>query len=165
MITILKFIFTIPIKIYDFIIFILVKIILFFHFIYKLLFVRKIYSLKQIDKMDGYAFEEATIQILKKNHFTNIQATPLSQDYGVDILCEKDGICYAIQCKNYQKNVGVEALQQAISGCIYYEYDIPVVLTNSYFTRQAKELSRQTEVELWDRDILENLCERKRKFR
>lgn len=101
---------------------------------------------------EGIKFEKKMCRLLKKNGFRNVKNTRASGDFGVDILARKRRRTYAIQCKYYSGNVGVDAVQQASCGCQYYEADIPVVLTNSYFTKNAMELAEQTEVELWDGD-------------
>ena len=107
-----------------------------------------------IDDMDGHDFEYFCADILKRNGFSNVEVTRGSGDYGIDILAEKDGISYAIQCKRYNGNVGNKAVQEALSGKVYYDCDEAVVLTNSYFTNQAMETARRTDVTLWDRDML-----------
>ena len=91
------------------------------------------------DNMDGHAFEYYCADILRKNRFENVEVTQGSGDHGIDILAEKDGITYAIQCKCYSSNIGNAAVQQAHTGKSLYHKDIAVVLTNQHFTAQAKE--------------------------
>lgn len=107
-----------------------------------------------IDNMDGHSFEYYCAGLLEKNGFQNVEVTRGSGDHGIDILAEKDGITYAIQCKCYSSNIGNAAIQQAHSGRDIYEKDIAVVLTNRYFTNQAKADAAKTGVKLWDRDVL-----------
>lgn len=108
-------------------------------------------------KMTGEQFEEYVCEILKRNGYRHVQLTQRSGDYGIDILAEYKGVRYAIQCKFYQKPVGVAAIQQAYSGCVYYQCDYPVVVTNNSFTSQAMKLAMRNEVELWDGDRLEKM--------
>ena len=112
------------------------------------------YNLYEIDQMDGHSFEYFCADVLNRNGFSNVTVTKGSGDYGIDILAERNGQSFAIQCKRYNGRIGNKAVQEALSGCVYYGYDIPVVLTNSYFTEQAKETARRTNVELWDRETL-----------
>lgn len=98
----------------------------------------------------GVEFEHEMCRILKKNGFREIKMTKTSGDFGADILAKRNGLIFAIQCKYYTGTVGVDAVQQASSGCQYYEADLPVVVTNSYFTRNAVQLAEQTGVVLWD---------------
>lgn len=111
----------------------------------------------QYDYMDGHDFEYYCADILKKNGFSNVEVTQGSGDHGIDILADKDDISYAIQCKCYSSNIGNAAVQQAHTGKSIYHKDIAVVLTNQYFTAQAKEEADVLGVKLWDRDKLQEL--------
>lgn len=73
---------------------------------------------------------------------------------GIDVLAEKDGVTYAIQCKCYSDNVGNHAVQEAHSGASYYGRMVAAVMTNRYFTAAAKETAARIHVLLWDRDKL-----------
>jgi HJR/Mrr/RecB family endonuclease len=112
---------------------------------------------KNYDNMDGFEFEQYCAEILKKNGFDNVEVTQGSGDHGVDVLAEKDGITYAIQCKCYSSSIGNSAIQQAHSGKSIYKRDIAVVMTNQYFTPQAIEEAAQIGVKLWDRDKLNKM--------
>jgi len=107
---------------------------------------------KAYTSMTGWEFEEYCADILKSKGFKSVQVTKGSGDQGIDVLATKKGIRYAIQTKNYTRPVGNKAVQEAFSGCAYYDYDIPVVLTNATFTPSAKELARKTGVQLWNID-------------
>lgn len=109
------------------------------------------------DNMTGVEFEKFAAHILSQNNFINIKMTPASGDHGVDILAEKDNVTYAIQCKCYSSNIGNSAVQQAHTGKSLYHRDIAVVLTNQYFTQQAKDEAKELHVKLWDRDTLNNM--------
>ena len=109
------------------------------------------------NKNDGYMFEEYIASLLKCSGYTNVEVTPPTGDFGIDVLAEKNGISYAIQCKKYSGRVGVDAVQQVLAGKGYYKSDIGVVVTNSYFTQQAIELAKAVNIELWDNDKLNEL--------
>ena len=111
----------------------------------------------QFDYMTGLDFENFCADVLEKNGFSKVEVTQGSGDHGIDILAEKDGITYAIQCKCYSSNIGNSAVQQAHSGKSIYKRDIAVVLTNQYFTSQAKEDASELGVKLWDRDKLNEM--------
>ena len=111
------------------------------------------------DSMEGHDFEYFCADILRKNGFNNVEVTQGSGDHGIDILAEKDDISYAIQCKCYSSNIGNAAVQQAHTGKSLYHKDVAVVMTNRYFTQQAKEEATQLGVKLWDRDKLDDLIE------
>ena len=109
--------------------------------------------------MTGADFEQFCGEMLRKNGFKNVEVTKASGDHGVDILAEKDDITYAIQCKCYSSNIGNAAVQQALTGKKFYHKDIAVVLTNQYFTSQAKEEAAVLGVKLWDRDRLNEMID------
>lgn len=113
-----------------------------------------------IDKMNGYEFEWFCAKLLRKIGYCNVSVTQCSSDQGIDVLAEKDSVRFAIQCKHYSGTVGNRAVQEAYSGCKYYDCDVPIVMTNSYFSDSAKQLANKNQVILWDRNILFYYIER-----
>ena len=97
---------------------------------------------------------------LRKNGYENVEVTPGSGDQGIDVLAERDGIKYAIQCKCYSKDLGNTPVQEAEAGRVFYGCHVGVVMTNRYFTKGAKELAEKTRTILWDRDRLEEMLEK-----
>ena len=85
---------------------------------------------EEYDLMEGHEFEHYCGELLKKCGFQEVQVTRGSGDYGVDILAEKDGVTYAVQCKCYNAPVGVKAVQEAYAGRDYYDRMVGAVLTN-----------------------------------
>lgn len=112
-----------------------------------------------IDGMEGHDFEYFCAQLLKKRGFEEVTVTRGSGDFGVDILAEKEGITYAIQCKCYSESVGVKAVQEAYAGRDYYDRMVGVVLTNQYFTAPAVEAAKKLKILLWDRGYLDSMME------
>ena len=60
-----------------------------------------------LDEMEGVEFEQYCAELLRNRGFIDVKLTKASGDFGVDILAEKDGVTYAIQCKRYADPVGV----------------------------------------------------------
>lgn len=114
-------------------------------------------KLAAVDAMDGHEFEYFCAELLKENGFVNVEVTQASGDFGVDVLAEKDGVTYAVQCKCYSDKVGNHAVQEATSGAQYYHRMVAVVLTNSTFTPAAIETAQKTNVLLWDRENLKEM--------
>lgn len=56
--------------------------------------------------MDGLEFEQFCAQLLRDNGFNHVEVTKGSGDFGIDILAEKMGVTFAIQCKCCQSKVG-----------------------------------------------------------
>lgn len=113
----------------------------------------------EIDEMEGHDFEYFCADLLEKTGFLEVEVTKGSGDYGVDILAEKDGVTYAIQCKCYHSPIGVKAVQEAYAGRDYYDRMVGAVLTNQYFTSPAVEAAKKLKILLWDRGYLERLME------
>ncbi len=114
---------------------------------------------KDFDLLDGHDFEYYCADLLVKRGFQEVEVTKGSGDYGIDILAEKEGITYAIQCKCYTTPVGVKAIQEAYAGRDYYDCMVGAVLTNQYFTQPAVEAARKLKILLWDRGYLESMLE------
>ena len=109
--------------------------------------------------MEGFDFEYYCADLLELNGFYDVNVTQSSGDYGIDILAEKDGVTYAIQCKRYSGPVGIKAVQEAYSGRDYYDRMVGCVLTNQYFTKAAVDAAKKLKILLWDRDYLESMEE------
>ncbi len=112
-----------------------------------------------LDEMEGHEFEHFCADLLEKHGFIDVEVTKGSGDYGIDILAEKDGVTYAIQCKCYSDPVGVKAVQEAYAGRDYYDRMVGAVLTNQYFTTPAVEAAKRLKILLWDRGYLESMME------
>lgn len=117
------------------------------------------YELNKVDALGGYEFENWCACLLRKNGFSNVKLTPASGDQGVDILAEKDGIRYAIQCKCYSSDLGNKPIQEVNTGRSIYRCQLGVVMTNRYFTNGAKDAAEATGILLWDRDKLRLMME------
>lgn len=111
-------------------------------------------TMKQIDEMNPFKFEYLTKVLLEKLDYNNVVLTNDSNDYGIDVLAEQDGIKYGFQCKHYSGNVGIAAVQQAYAGIQHYGCNIGIVITNSSFTKQAQKQAKETNIILWDRKKL-----------
>ncbi|MDR2889804.1 MAG: restriction endonuclease [Lachnospiraceae bacterium] len=137
----------------------LILIILFFFMRYK-----KARTARHWDDMDGQDFEYFCADLLQKRGFIEVEVTKGSGDYGIDILAEKEGVTYAIQCKRYSGPVGVKAMQEAYAGRDYYDRMVGVVMTNQYFTTPAVEAARKLKILLWDGGYIDELMAGDTKF-
>ena len=108
-------------------------------------------DLRKIDKMTGREFEEYLVVQFKKLGYKVI-LTAESGDYGADLVIERNGKRTIIQAKRYDGNVGNSAVQEVVAALGYYDADDGIVVSNSYFTANAKILANANGVELWDRD-------------
>jgi HJR/Mrr/RecB family endonuclease len=111
-------------------------------------------GLFEIDVMTGVDFERRLASLFGDLGY-RVVPTGRSGDFGGDLLVTDDaGRTAVVQSKRYRKSVGVSAIQEAHAARSYYGADLAIVVTNSTFTRQARELAERTGVELWDRDVI-----------
>ena len=70
--------------------------------------------------------------------------TQKNHDFGADIIVTKNSKKYAIQVKHRNKdNVPVAAIQEVIGAIGYYEADQGIVISNGYYTLNARKLARK----------------------
>ena len=113
----------------------------------------------KIDQLSGFEFE-----LLIKSGYHSVKITQASGDYGIDLLAKKNQVSYGFQCKRYQKNIGVSAIQQAYGGISYYHLDRAIVITNSYFTEAAYQLAAVNDILLIDRQKLLKMLKKSKLF-
>lgn len=121
------------------------------------------YCVNAVDKMGGHEFEYWCADLLRKNGFFGVKVTQGSGDQGVDILAQKDGIKYAIQCKCYSSDLGNKPVQEVNAGKTIYHCHVGAVMTNQFFTTGAKQAAEATGVLLWDRNKLMEFLENAKK--
>lgn len=68
-------------------------------------------------------------------------ATSGSGDQGADVIVEKDGLLFVVQCKMYSQPVGNKAVQEVSSAKDYYDAAGAVVVTNNDYTKSARQLA------------------------
>lgn len=98
----------------------------------------------------GEDYEKYVAERLAESGYMNIALTPTSNDYGADVICEKDGVKYCVQCKMYSNPVGVSAVQEIVTAKAHYQCERAMVITSNVFTAQAKKLASENAVILVD---------------
>ncbi len=98
--------------------------------------------------MNGHDYEYVVAQYLMGQGYTNVEVTKASGDYGIDVIANKDGHKYAVQCKYYSHPVGISAVQEVVAGKVMYGCDKAMVVTNSTYTNAAMELAQTNNVTL-----------------
>lgn len=111
----------------------------------------------EIDHMDGHQFEYFVADILRRNGFSSVEVTKASGDYGVDIVAIRNGKKWAFQCKRYENTLGLKPIQEVYTGAAKYHASKAAVVTNSYFSQNAKTLAQELGVKLWDRTVLSGM--------
>ncbi len=95
--------------------------------------------------VSGAQFEAETAVILTNAGFS-IRRVGATGDQGADLIAEKDGLTYAVQCKDYAEAVGNAAVQQALAAKSFYRTDYAVVCAPAGFTKSAKALAASSDV-------------------
>jgi restriction system protein len=110
-------------------------------------------GIQDIDHMDGRTFEKRL-----EVHFSQlgyrVELTPYVGDYGADLVITKAGVRTVVQAKRHKRRVGLRAVQEAVAAKGKYNCAEAMVVTNRFYTHQARELARANRVTLWDRKKL-----------
>ena len=101
--------------------------------------------------MTGHEYEQVVARYLQRHGYYGVQVTKGSGDFGVDVIARKGLTKYAVQCKYYSHAVGLDAIQEVVAGKTYYGCDAAMVVTNSTFTKAARELATRNGVKLIER--------------
>lgn len=112
--------------------------------------------LEDIDQLNGYEFEDFLKTLFSKMGY-HVEQTKLSGDQGADLVIVKFGEKTVIQAKRFGGKVGNKAVQEIFAAMSLYEAHKGMVITNNYFTPAAFELASATNIELVDRNGLEEL--------
>jgi SNF2 family DNA or RNA helicase/HJR/Mrr/RecB family endonuclease len=118
-------------------------------------------SLLDIDRLHPNLFEASIAALYKKQGF-EIYLTPYSNDKGVDVVVLKNGENYLIQVKQTKSLVGNEAIQEICTAKNYYENKFNeqfnlLTVTNNDYSSSAKILAKTNDIQLFNRNHLENL--------
>lgn len=110
-------------------------------------------GIEKIDKMTGENFEIFLENLFRRKGY-KVKRTPLSGDFGADLVIEKDNAIIAVQAKRYNDKVSLGAVQEVVGAIAHYSCNGGMVITNSNFTKAAFELANSNNIELWDREKL-----------
>lgn len=110
-------------------------------------------GIDKIDKFQGEEFEKLLFYYYKELGY-KVKLTPITNDFGADLILKKKGEVTVVQAKRYKSSVGIKAVQEIIGAKAYYKADKCVVVTNSYFTKSAIDLAEANCVTLINRKDL-----------
>lgn len=113
----------------------------------------RLIGMDQINRMTGPEFEEHLWFLFKDLGYA-VERTPVSKDWGADLIISKGGIRTAVQAKRYSKPVDPAAVQEVVAAKAKYHCSHALVVTNSTYTAQAYGLAHLNGVELWDGERL-----------
>jgi restriction system protein len=111
-----------------------------------------------VDEITGEEFESYCVSILNQNGW-DARATQSTGDQGVDIVASINDITAVFQCKRYSQPVGNSAVQEIIAGKSFSRAQIAAVVTNSTFTKSARQLAEAANIYLLHYTELEEFSE------
>ncbi|OLS03786.1 restriction endonuclease [Tissierella creatinophila] len=110
-------------------------------------------GIDDLDTMSGLDFEKFILVHFQNQGYKG-EVTKATNDYGADLILNKDGSKIVVQAKRWKDKVGITAIQEIVGAINYYGASKGMVITNSYFTSNAQNLAKANNIELWDRDML-----------
>lgn len=113
-------------------------------------------------KMNGYEFEKFVATLFRKIGFI-VEEVSLSGDGGIDLIAySKEPVFkgkYLIQCKHWQANIGEPVVRDLYGVVLSNNANKGIIITNSYFTKQAIDFAEGKNIELINGDTLKGLIE------
>ncbi len=110
----------------------------------------------ELDQLSGTEFEEFLAGLFRAQGYA-AELTAVTGDYGADLILTKNGRRISVQAKRHVGSVGVQAVQEALSGQAYYQCDTAWVITTGAFTTNARVLAEKSGVKLIGRSDIGNL--------
>jgi tetratricopeptide (TPR) repeat protein len=109
---------------------------------------------------DPHEFEDFIAELFTKMDYST-ERTPLTGDYGADVIAKKGEEVVAIQVKRYKlgNDVGVKDVNQVLGSMHRYKANKAIVVTTSDFTLAVRKLATTAPVELWNHTKLYEMIE------
>jgi hypothetical protein len=108
-------------------------------------------------EMKGLQFERDTA--LRFNELGwQVQTTPQSRDYGADLVCSVGNEKLIVQCKDYTRPIGIQAIQEVIGATSHYKGTIAALIFRGRVTKHAHALALSNNVVVLSIDDLEVGC-------
>jgi hypothetical protein len=107
-------------------------------------------------EMSGLEFEDYVARVARSCGVPVIM-TPMTGDWGVDIIVGRRPHRLAVQCKRQARPVGAGAVQEVVAGAPMQDCTATMVVTNNEFTPAARRLAEHHGCELVGRDELPRL--------
>ncbi|GAE35699.1 restriction endonuclease [Halalkalibacter akibai] len=112
-------------------------------------------GIAEVDNMDGIEFEHYLGKVYNKLGYY-AEVTKPTGDFGADLILKrgKDKIAVQAKCNGEGNNVGVDAINEVLGGAGVHGANKKIVVTNRYFTKNAKISATANNVKLVNRDNL-----------
>ena len=117
---------------------------------------KRVTSLSELNPRE---FEEYLTEIFKLLGYEKTTLTPEMNDKGVDILMEKNGKRYAVQCKRYKGIIGSPVIQSFLGAMQHAQVSHGFLVTTSTFSLEAEKMASQHPIELVDATKLAHMIQ------
>lgn len=118
--------------------------------------------------LGGVAFEQSVAQRLGSLGWC-VVTTPVTGDFGADLLAKSALETAVVQCKDYGSPVGIDAVQEVFLAKAYYSALLAIVVARNGFTQAARCAAQRASVLLMRPDeivpgcVLDRSIERRRR--
>jgi len=118
------------------------------------------FSIYSLDSISGKEFEDFLKWLFTELGY-NVELTQVTADSGVDLVLNKDKIKIAVQAKRYNRNTKISnaVVLKTHGGMGVYKCHKSMIVTTSFFTRQAISDAKKLDIELWDRNHLSSVID------
>ncbi len=113
-------------------------------------------TVENLRLLSGIQFERHVAELYRKLGYRT-EITRGSGDQGIDVIAQNVQQRIGIQCKQWQGNVGNDAVQEALAGKIFYNCSHAAVICTSNFTPLAQQLAERSGVQLIDGNAYANM--------
>lgn len=112
-------------------------------------------GINEINKMTGREFEIFLKCLFEKLGY-KVKLLKGYKDHGADLIIYNDkNTKIVVQAKKLNNGyVGVKAIGEVLRGMSYYKCQKALIVTNQYYTEQAKHEAEKFGIILWDRNEL-----------
>lgn len=128
---------------------------------------KRILTMLDVDRMDGYGFEHFCAMLWKKQGYDASVTKKRPGDGGVDVVALKGKKGFLLQCKSAARgSIGWDAIKEVAAGSALYSSRYPktqlrlLAVTNQVFNSEAEGQAKALRVEMVVRKDLEELMSR-----
>ncbi len=122
-------------------------------------------SQAKINESSWQSFERNICRLLTYEGYQNVRLVGQTNDHGADIIADRAGKRWLFQAKHWRKPVGLNVVDEVMSGLRAYLAEIPVIVASNGFESPVKEyqqkmLARQISLQLVDAAMLSKRANR-----
>ncbi len=114
-------------------------------------------QMSKIDRMDSRMFSYWCTKLLKYLGYYNVRFLRGTNRNGIDITADIHNTKHAVICKCSYSDVDAVPVQDVNSRKDVHQCECGIVITNRYFTKQARETADAVGVILLDRDAIKEM--------